>query len=284
MGGTLTSVDWLEVRLRGSGELVAYVDVLLQSQGFPGWVDESGRQGFDYLLYLPQESGWQERLAVLQRSCVELGAEVTTHGQVRDEDWAENWKRFYHPLQVGRRLVVCPSWEEFEATPDQRVVILDPGSAFGTGYHWSTRLCLEFLEEVDSCGPVLDLGTGSGILAIAAHKLGFGSIVALDNDPVAVKVAAENVHINGADSILVGLADQPPAGPFALVTANLIASILIEMALPLTACLARGGKLICGGIIRERRDEVAEALQAAGLELLSVKEREDWVSLLLARK
>jgi ribosomal protein L11 methyltransferase len=279
----LTSVDWLEVRLRGSNELLGFVDVALQNQGFPGWVDESAGEGFDYLLYLPQEPGWQERLAVLQRTCSDLGAQLTTHGQVRDEDWAENWKRFYHPLQVGKHLVVCPSWETYAATPDQKVVILDPGSAFGTGYHWSTRLCLEFLEEVEPCGPVLDLGTGSGILAIAAHKLGFGGITALDNDPVAVKVAAENVQVNGIDSIAVGLADSAPAGPFALITANLIASLLVEMAASLAGCLARGGKLICGGIIRERRDEVVDAFRAQGLELLSFKEQEDWVSLLLVR-
>lgn len=279
----MTSVDWLEVRLSGPAELAAYVEVLLPRQGFPGWVDESVDSRFVYLLYLPQEPGWQERLAQLQRAALDLGVEVSTHGQVRDEDWAENWKKFYHPLPVGRQLVICPSWESFEPNPEQRVVTLDPGSAFGTGYHWSTRLCLEFLEEVPPCGPVLDLGTGSGILAIAAHKLGFGSIVALDNDPVAVKVASENVAINRVDSIEVGLADHPPAGPFQLVLANLIASVLVEMAASLAACLAPQGRLIAGGIIRERRPEVVEALTAAGLRLVSVKEQEDWVSLLMER-
>ena len=283
MGGALTSVDWLEVRLSGPTQAVGPVDVMLQGQGFPGWVDESAADSLRYLLYLPQEAGWQERLSLLQRSCQELGVEFSTHGQVRDEDWAENWKRFYHPLQVGKQLVVCPSWEKFDATPDQRVVILDPGSAFGTGYHWSTRLCMEFLEETQPCGPVLDLGTGSGILAISADKLGFQNILAVDNDPVAVKVARENVHINGADHIQVEQADRAPEGPFPLVVANLIASLLIEMAASLAACLAPGGRLICGGIIVERRDQVVQALEAEGLILRGTKEREDWASLLMER-
>lgn len=276
----MTSVDWLEVRVSGPAELVSFVEVALQSQGFPGWVDEEPAQGFGYLLYLPQEPGWQERLTMLQTSLE--GVQVSTGGQVRDEDWAENWKKFYHPLEVGRQLVICPSWESFAPKPEQKVVILDPGSAFGTGYHWSTRLCLEFLEEVAPRQPMLDLGTGSGILAIAAHKLGVADILAVDNDPVAVKVARENVEINQA-SIRVELASQAPAEGFALVTANLIASLLIEMASDLYACLAPGGALICGGIICERKGEVIEALGAAGLVLKADKEREEWASLLLER-
>ena len=232
------------------------------------------------MLYLPQEPGWQERLAMLQSSFDEV--KVTTGGQVRDEDWAENWKKFYHPLEVGRQLVICPSWEEFSPRPEQKVVILDPGSAFGTGYHWSTRLCLEFLEDVAPREPMLDLGTGSGILAIAAHKLGVHDILAVDNDPVAVKVARENVEINGA-SIRVELASKAAPEGYALVTANLIASILKEMAADLFACLAPGGLLICGGIICERKHEVIEALQSAGLVLKADKEREEWASLLLER-
>jgi len=280
----LTSVDWLEVRLSGPESICAYVEVQLQGQGFPGWVDESvAGEGFCYLVYVPQESGWQDRVQQLQRSAEQLGARFSRHGLVRDEDWAENWKRFYHPLKVGEHLVVCPSWEAYEAAADDVVLILDPGSAFGTGYHWSTRLCLEALEEVSPCSSVLDLGTGSGILAIAAHKLGFREILALDNDPVAVKVAAENLQINGATDVRVRLASSPEEGPFQLVLANLIASLLVELAGPLAECLKVGGTLICGGIIQERRTEVVEALQAVGLRLESFKEQEEWASLRMVR-
>jgi ribosomal protein L11 methyltransferase len=165
-------------------------------------------------------------------------------------------------------------------------MILDPGSAFGTGYHWTTRLCLEFLEQVLEPAPtlnMLDLGTGSGILAIGARLLGVQDIVAVDNDPVAVKVAKENLAINQASDVPVLLADRPPAGPYGLITANLIASLLVEFSGLLADSLDSGGRLICGGIIDSRRDEVVTALEAAGLKLSDQKAAEDWVSLLLTK-
>jgi ribosomal protein L11 methyltransferase len=280
VGEPLTSVDWLEVRLSGPVELAARAELVLHSHSFPGWVDEEPASGFGFLLYLPQEPGWQERLASLREALPQ--ARIDTGGQVRDEDWAENWKQFYHPLEVGNRLVICPSWEKFTPRSEQLVVILDPGSAFGTGYHWSTRLCLEFLEEVGPREPMLDLGTGSGILAIAAARLGVKDILAVDNDPVAVKVAKENVEINGCE-IRVELAEAATPSGYALVTANLIAALLVEKARELHDCLAIGGQLICGGIIRERKSEVVEALQATGLVLEKAREREEWVSLLWKR-
>ena len=276
----MTSVDWLEVRLSGPVELAARAELVLHSHSFPGWVDEEPAAGFGFLLYLPQEPGWQDRLSYLRQALPE--ARIDTGSQVRDEDWAENWKQFYHPLEVGSRLVICPSWEKFSPRPEQLVVILDPGSAFGTGYHWSTRLCLEFLEEVGASEPMLDLGTGSGILAIAAARLGVKDILAVDNDPVAVKVARENVDINGC-KIRVELAEAATPSGYALVTANLIAALLVEKAQELYDCLASDGRLICGGIIRERKQEVVDALRATGLVLLESKEREEWVSLLWKR-
>lgn len=278
----MSSVSWQEVRLRGPVEQAARAELQLTRASFPGWVDESSHEAFCFLIYVPQEAGWEERLASLREELP--GVEVASGSQVRDEDWAENWKKFYHPLQVGRRLVVCPSWEAFQPTPEQLVITLDPGSAFGTGYHWTTRLCMEFLEDsVDaSCGPLLDLGTGSGLLAIAASRLGASDVTAVDNDPVAVKVAGENFAINQV-SIRLELADRPPAGPFAIVVANLIASLLLEMAGSLFQCVESGGRLICGGIISEREMEVVDGLCAAGFELLEVRRREDWVSLLLRR-
>lgn len=276
----MTSVDWLEVRLSGPVALSARAELVLNAQGISGWVHEENEAGFCFLLYLPQEPGWQQRLDTLRQALPQL--QCQTGQVVRDEDWAENWKKFYYPLEVSPSLVICPSWEKFSPRPEQKVVILDPGCAFGTGYHWSTRLCLEFIEEVAPCNHLLDLGTGSGILAIAAAKLGCEQILALDNDPVAVKVASENASINNCP-IQVQLADSAPAAAYNLVTANLIADLLIEKASELHQCLAPGGQLICGGIISPRQQEVVEALSAAGLILLKVKEREEWVSLLWKR-
>lgn len=283
----MTSVEWLEVRVRGSEDKASYCQVLLQQHGFSGWVEESeGPQGFAYLVYLAQEPGWQERLAALQADLASWQVDVTTHDQVRDEDWAENWKRFYHPLEVGRTLVICPSWETFAVQPHHRMVTLDPGSAFGTGYHATTRLCLELLEdtlESRLLEPMLDMGTGSGILAIAAHRLGVRKLLAVDNDPVAVKVARENLAINQITGVEVALADRPTGGPYALITANLVAALLTELAAGLAKALAPGGCLICGGIIRERAELVKQAMQQCGLRLLQERSQDDWVSLLLER-
>jgi ribosomal protein L11 methyltransferase len=282
----LTGTDWLEVRLQGNEAQLARTHLILQQLAFPGWVEEDCSDGFSYLLYVPQEGSWQERLQILESSLAEWGVQAARLSQVKDEDWAENWKRFYHPLKVGPKLVICPSWEEYQPAAGEQVIALDPGSAFGTGYHWSTRLCMEFLEELEEQGklaePMLDLGTGSGILAIAAARLGQQQILAIDNDPVAVKVAQENVAINGLQ-IPVQCADSAPEGNYALITANLIAALLVEMAPSLKAALAPGGHLICGGIIDGRRDEVVEAMSAVGLRLVAEKAREEWVSLWLTR-
>lgn len=279
-------MDWLEVRLQGGLEKAPHAELMLQDLGFPGWVEESCEQGFSYLVYLPQEGAWQERLQSLRSGLQSFEVALSTHAQVRDEDWAENWKRFYHPLPVGKRLVVCPSWEDFTPKPDQKVIVLDPGSAFGTGYHWTTRLCLEFLEDLSEqtvCSPMLDLGTGSGILAIAAHLLGIQDILAVDNDPVACKVARENLDINQGQAVGVELRDTPPAGPFALISANLVAALLVDFAARLFASLKPGGHLICGGIIEGRRQEVVAALESQGFQLLHEKTGDEWVSLLLVR-
>lgn len=277
----MSTVDWLEVHVQGPAAQAPEAEIALQGLGFPGWVDQSGGDGdgFHYLCYLPQEPGWEERLRALRGT----GLTCRTGGQVRDEDWAENWKRFYHPLVVGRRLVICPSWEKFEPTSEQLVITLDPGSAFGTGYHWSTRLCLELLEQLPAAGSVLDLGTGSGILAIASYRLGWREIHAVDNDPVAVKVARENIDLNHVPAT-VEVGSGPPKGQAnQLVLANLVASLLIELAERLFAAVEPGGHLICGGIIQEREPETLAALQAAGLRLVEARRQEDWVGLLLQR-
>jgi ribosomal protein L11 methyltransferase len=277
----LTGIDWLEVRVAGPSELAAQAELSLQSHRLPGWVDESLDTGFAYLVYLAQEPGWQERLEALRQELASYSLTVTVGGQVKDEDWAENWKRFYHPMRVGRSLVICPSWEEYTGDDQRHRVILDPGSAFGTGYHPTTRLCLELLEKVEA-GSYLDVGTGSGILAIAAHKLGAGPIVAVDNDPVAVKVARENLALNQVPA-QVELSEGPPAGSYRVVTANLVAAVLIELAEALSNSLAPSGQLICGGIIEPRAEETLRALTAAGLDLVEQVQQEDWVSLRLRR-
>ncbi len=218
-------------------------------------------------------------------SGVDWGTLALETENVADSDWAETWKRFYKPFRLGNRLVVKPSWEPYEAKPDDLIIELDPGMAFGTGTHETTSMCLEMLEKHLAPGMrVMDVGTGSGILAIAAAKLGAGETLAIDIDPDAVKVAKENVaHNHASDSVRVVRGDlcKSEAMPCELAVANIVADAICMLAGPLTKHLLPGGLLVCSGIIREREADVLAAAQAAGYTLFDRMEKGEWVALAL---
>jgi ribosomal protein L11 methyltransferase len=205
---------------------------------------------------------------------------------VEDRDWTEAWKAGYEPQRIGR-LVIAPSWLEPPADADAVVLRLDPGMAFGTGLHPTTRACLLMLQEV---GPlpdrVLDVGSGSGILGIAALALGARTVDAIDTDPEAAAATAANARVNGvADRLSVrqGTLDDAPSEPYALVLANLVAVVLIELAARLAAHLAPGGALLASGIIDERAGQVEAALATAGLQCAERRIDGEWVSLRMLR-
>lgn len=216
---------------------------------------------------------------------------------VQQEDWATSWKQHFRPSAIGRRLVLKPSWEEFLPEGDQVVIEIDPGMAFGTGTHATTRLCLEALERiVDRTPPfaglplppsfsVLDVGTGSGVLAIAARKLGAGDMVALDIDPQAVEVARQNLADNGITAA-IEVATTPLSdlsAEFQVVFANILAEDLIRMAPLLSLRLLPGGMLILSGILTEKEPGVRAAYAATGLVLLEATESEEWSCLVYCR-
>lgn len=275
----------MEVELEADPALASELDVLLTRRDLGGWVVESEEPTLKWVFYVPCESGWQERLGSLGVSLREAGARMVVRRSVADEDWAECWKQFYHPRRIGKTLVICPSWERHEPAPGERMLILDPGMAFGTGYHASTALCMELLEEhllAGSAARVLDVGIGSGILSLSALLLGGERVLGVDHDPVAVRVARENLELNGlGDRAEVLHFEGVPEGRFDLVLANLVAQVLVDLAGELAGAVARGGRLVAGGIVEERRDEVVRAFQAHGLELEAELEREAWVGLRL---
>ena len=207
-----------------------------------------------------------------------------TSRTIDEEDWADRWKEHFKPLRVGRRFIICPTWETFEPNAGDILIRMDPGRAFGTGHHESTRLCLEWLErrgygpphrETDS---LLDVGTGSGILSMAAALLGFAPVVAVDNDPEAIEVAEENVSLNRLSEVIrlqTGSAAEV-AGKFDIVIANIQAFPLVEMATVLAARLQASGRLALSGILIIQKEQVQEAYEARGLEVVGFEVSGEW--------
>jgi ribosomal protein L11 methyltransferase len=238
---------------------------------------------------------WEERLQPLLEDFRKLnpgtdrGIQVHTQ-ELIEEDWADRWKVHFKPLRVGSHFVICPTWETFDPEAQDRVIWMDPGRAFGTGHHETTRLCLEWLEDWSHAHPVqtsslLDLGTGSGILAMAGAMLGFGRIVGVDNDGEALEVARENLTVNGLSErirLMVGsLADFEDV--FDVVVANIQAGPLVAMAQPLATRLQPGGMLVLSGILIEQEEHVQSAFQATGLRPVERRADGEWCLLAFQR-
>ena len=216
---------------------------------------------------------------------IDFGTLAMEIQNVADEDWSENWKKYYKPFRIGSRLVVKPTWEPYTASSDDLVIELDPGMAFGTGTHETANMCMQLLEKHLRDGMrVMDVGTGSGILAIAAAKLGATDVLAIDIDPDAVKVAKENVALNAVDShvrVVVGDLCKSEAMPCELAVANIVADAICMLAGPLTRHLQQEGLLVCSGIIREREQDVLSAAKQAGYTVYDRIEKGEWVALAL---
>lgn len=247
-------------------------------------------------LYLPPDENPAEAADFLTRRLEAEGIpyRMETDQTLAEEDWANAWKRFYHPTHLGERLVVCPSWEQYAPAPQELVMTLDPGMAFGSGTHHTTRLCCELLEHLPVEGArVLDMGTGSGILSIAALMLGAEEAVGVDIDRVAVRTAAENAAENGfgadrftavtADLVHQPLGEELTRGGFDIVLANIVADVIIALAPAIARHLKQGGHLVASGIILPRREEVIAALEAEGLTVAGGREQEGWCALLMQK-
>ncbi len=237
-------------------------------------------------IYLEPGAQPAETLGAIQARMEAAGIPYTVRtAGVAQEDWQNGWRKYYHPMEIGRRLAVVPSWQAYDT--DRVKLLLDPGLAFGTGGHETTSLCLEALDELTAGGErVLDIGTGSGILAIAALKLGAACAEGVDIDPVAVRTACENAALNGVAGQFTGLVgdlSDKASGTYQIITANIVANAIISLAPAVPGLLAEGGHFIASGIIDTRAQEVAEALAKAGLTIAQRKDKRGWVCFVCTR-
>lgn len=221
----------------------------------------------------------KERLEIVKETGINIGEGKVIHTLVKEEDWANNWKKYYKPTLIGNNIVVKPIWEDYQNKDNEIVIELDPGMAFGTGTHETTRMCIEALEKnVEKNSVIYDIGTGSGILAIAAAKLGAKEVLGVDLDPVAVDSAIENIKYNNLTNIKVleGNLVEVVEGKADIVVANIIAEVICILIDDVKKVLKNGGLFISSGIIHDRRQMVIEKLENSGFEVLEVNKDGEW--------
>ncbi|MBR4960269.1 MAG: 50S ribosomal protein L11 methyltransferase [Clostridia bacterium] len=251
---------------------------------------EADRTVASVSVFIPEIKSPAESLLFIRSRLNELqiDAEVTQTG-VKEEDWADSWKQYYKPIKTGDRLVIVPVWETYDPTPDEITVLMDPGMAFGTGTHETTRLCAALLEQYVTPGcTMLDVGCGSGILAICAAKLGASQCFACDIDPQAVKVAVENTQLNDTPNVKCAVSDllkqtEKVEGGYQVAAANIVADVIIRLAPDIGAYLAEDGVLIVSGIIIERAEETVSALNEAGFRVIDDRRENGWYAAAVKR-
>ena len=279
---------WQEVSISVPFEYVEPISYLFDRYGYGLSMEDDGPEHIKLRTYLPSDA--RQRFSHIEvgvnlASILEPLGELTVTPLDNDADWQNAWKEHFTLLRIGKRLVIKPSWIEYEAADGEVLVELDPGLAFGTGYHPTTHTCLEVMEETVTPGiEVLDLGCGSGILTIAAIKLGAGRVVALDIDPQAVQASRQNFRRTRIkEQVQLDQGSLPnrlaPPGSFDMVFANISARGIRERASDILPTLKPAGLLIASGIIDEQYPETEQALKAAGYGEIEVRPREDWVTL-----
>jgi ribosomal protein L11 methyltransferase len=247
--------------------------------------------------YFPADSALQNKVALIEEYLSEHVAaypgfvpQAPAITCLKEEDWANNWKKHFKPTRIGKRMVVKPTWEEWDAANDEIIVEIDPGMAFGTGTHPTSRLCIEILERIFFSEPpfsisgipaavdLLDVGTGSGILAIAAAKLGATRVIAIDIDPEAVSITQQNLAVNRVEEI-VSVSSVPLSevdGFFGVVVANILAEELVRMRHELVGKMRRGGFLILSGILSEKEGTVLDGFAHLPLTLVETTREAEW--------
>ena len=312
-------MDWIKVKITTVSEGIETLSAFLDALGITGIEIsdkedfkeflENNRKYWDYVdeelerlkdadteirLYLSDDEDGETLLKaikaglkVFKMSGENLGPLTVEEEKVKDEDWSENWKQYFKPLEIGEKILVCPLWEEVPET-DRKVFLINPGMSFGTGSHESTRMCIEELEKAVKDGDIVtDLGCGSGILSVISLILGAKKVYAVDIDSAAVDVTYSNLELNGFEKIaLSGFAGDVTSDKALfetlnenkadIVVANIVADVIIALSKYAKDFMKEDGIFICSGIIKERTDEVKKALEDAGFEIIKVRTEGEW--------
>ena len=252
-------------------------------------------------IYLPKNAQGQEMLSAVKTELARLFKDYSIKSDLsfvgmKEEDWANNWKKYFKPIRIGNKLIIKPSWEELNETEDRIVLEIDPSSSFGTGTHATTQLCLEALEDAIKPGcDVLDMGCGSGILSVGAMLLGAKSVTGVDIEEASIEVSMENAKRNRIDegnfhlhcgNVLSDekLADEIAKKQYDVVVANIVADVVIAMSSLFKRYLKQDGTLITSGIIMERIDDVVLALLKAGFIIKEIRPKDDWAAVVAVHR
>jgi len=292
MAGTASNIPdvLFSITITGPEDVyLAAYELLIGAEYSPTvWNDPESSDSILYLYYDSQDKADTAkehitRLFSLAPELMPCGSFTVHTGRLQKNEWTEYWKHFLHTERIGTRLVVKPQWEEYVPQDHDVILDIDPGMAFGTGQHGTTRACLELLEQIagqNTEASLLDVGTGSGILSIAAAKLGFSPIDAFDNFPDAVCIAAENFRENGVEPLVtlftVDLDEYVPERQYDVVVANVLCTVLTRNAQTLAACMKDSGTLILSGILKEQYHEIEAAFTARGLVEKANLTEGDW--------
>ncbi|PAQ16537.1 50S ribosomal protein L11 methyltransferase [Bacillaceae bacterium SAOS 7] len=312
-------MKWSEISIQTTNEAVEAISNILHEAGASGVViedpfelereredqfgeiyqlnpDDYPEEGVIVKAYLPVNSFLAETAEGIAQSIknlveynIDIGQNVMTLMEVNEEDWATAWKQYYNPVKISEKFTIVPTWEDYTpVSTDELIIELDPGMAFGTGTHPTTVMCLQALERyVQSDDHVVDVGTGSGVLSIGAALLGAKTVTALDLDEVAVESAKENVRLNHVEetvnvsknNLLDGINEQVD-----VVVANILAEVIMSFTDEVAQVVKPGGYFISSGIISQKRDDVKEAVIAAGFDIEETVLMEDWVAIIAKKK
>jgi len=251
--------------------------------------DEISQDDIAVTGYIPENKQSRKNLKIIKEKLIRLEKECGIFSKsicltIDEQDWSESWKEFFHPLKITKKIVIKPSWQDYDANFDDIIIEIDPGMAFGTGTHPTTALCISMIEKYMKKGDkFLDVGTGSGILMLAAAKLGAQKVCGIDNDEIAIDIAEKNLLLNGIENknfkVMTGNLTDKVDEKFDFVAANILTETIMVLLDTVKSVLKNKSVFICSGIVEKNKDKVAEKMVASGFEVMEIREKEEWVSL-----